>query len=253
MVQALDRLGTARFPVAGIVPHGHFGLGVHRNPDHVRVVVGHLILLTDIVENRLRFLDLLQRFGLLHPSQLERQTIEDLADRVRVRKFLIGPAFLVDQGLPHRFGRHSRVPNGRLELRVRLASRFRQGADVGLQLGDLRLRLAISPRREIVLAGDPGSQFVQSQFHGLVRPAKDPLRPPDVAIEVIEGHLSLKRPAFRPGQLSGRVLERRNDFFGEHFHHDLPGRGSPIPDHREAIRTENTTVNESNFWELPKV
>src|SRR5205085_1538467 len=56
---------------------------------------------------------------------------------------------------------------------------------------------------------------------------------------------------FRPGQLSSRVLERRNDFLREYFHHDLPGRGSPIPDHREAIRTENTTFNESNFRELP--
>jgi hypothetical protein len=236
VIQGLDRVGTARFPVSGIVPHRHFGLGVHRDPDHGRVVVGRLILRTDVVEDRLRFRDLLHRFGLLHPSPLEPQTIEDLADRVPVRKFLIGPAFLVAPGLPHRVGRHSRVPKGRRKPRVRLAFRSRPGADVGLQRGDLRLRLAISPRREIVQAGDPGSQFVPSQFHGLVRPAKDPLRLPEIAIQVIEGHLSLKRPPFRPGQLSRRVLERRNDFLREYFHHDLPGRGSPIPDHREAIR-----------------
>src|SRR3954469_9698202 len=92
---------------------------------------------------------------------------------------------------------------------------------------------------EIVQARDPGSQFVQSQSHGVLRPAKHLLRLPDVAVEVIQGHLSLKRPAFRPGQLPGRVLERRNDFLRETFHHPLPGNGSPIRGHREAIRVES--------------
>ena len=150
VIQGLGRLGTAGFPVPGVVPHRHFGLGVHGNPDHVRIVVGRLILLTDVVEDRIRFLDLLQRFGLLHPPQLVAETVEDLADRVHVRKFLIGPAFLVDERLPHRLGRHSRVQEGRLKLRVRLAFRFRQGPDVGLQLGELRFGLAITPSGEIL-------------------------------------------------------------------------------------------------------
>ena len=93
---------------------------------------------------------LLQRFGLLHPPKLIAQTIEDLADRVRVGKFLVGPAFLVDEGLPHRLGRDSRVQKRRLKLRVRLAFGIRQGPDIG----------TIS--RHIICSGQLFAQFFRS-------------------------------------------------------------------------------------------
>ena len=113
-------------------------------------------------------------------------------------KFLVGPAFLVDEGLPHRLGRHSRVQKRRLKLWVRLAFRIRQGPDVGFQLRRFRFRLVISPSGEIALASDPSSQFVQPQRHGMVRPPEHALRFPDAPVQVVQGHLGLERPALAP-------------------------------------------------------
>ena len=67
MIQGPGSLGRAGLPVPGEVPHIHFGLGVYGNPHDIGGVVRRLILLTDILENRVGFGNLLQRFGLLHP------------------------------------------------------------------------------------------------------------------------------------------------------------------------------------------
>ena len=131
VIQGAGSLGRAGLPVPGEVPHIHFGLGIHGNPHDIGGVVRRLILLTDILENRIGFGNLLQRFGLLHPPQLIPQTVEDHADRVHVGKFLVRPAFLVDEGLPHPLGRDSSVQKRRLKLWVRLAFGIRQSPDVG--------------------------------------------------------------------------------------------------------------------------
>jgi hypothetical protein len=105
-----------------------------------------------------------------------------------VGKFLVGPAFLVDESLPHRFGRDPSVQERRLKLRIRLAFGIRQRADVSFQLRQFLFRLVIAPGGKIPQASDPCSQFVQAQRHSVVRPAEDPFRLPHAPVQVIQCH-----------------------------------------------------------------
>ena len=65
VIQGAGSLGRAALPVPGEVPHIHFGLGVHGNPHDIGGVVRRLILLTDILENRISFGNFFQGLGFL--------------------------------------------------------------------------------------------------------------------------------------------------------------------------------------------
>ncbi len=70
MIHGAGRFGRAALSVSGEVPHVHFGLGVDGDPHDVGGIVRRLVFRAHVVEDRVGWGDLLQRFGLLHPPQL---------------------------------------------------------------------------------------------------------------------------------------------------------------------------------------
>src|SRR5207253_4986344 len=99
----------------------------------------------------------------------------------------------------------------------------------------LRLTAAISLPLAIATGGrightrEAGPQFVQSQEHGPTGPAKHGFCAPSTAVEVVQNHLSLKRPSLGPGQFLGRVFDGGNVRFLQFVHHPLPETSASVP------------------------
>ena len=89
-----------------------------------------------------------------HAAQAVAQPVEDRVDGARSRQVLLAPALLRDQSAAHAGGAQARVGERALKLRIGLAVRVGQRADVALQLRAFGLAPFVAPRREVVHAGD---------------------------------------------------------------------------------------------------
>src|SRR5256886_4417845 len=81
----------------------------------------------------------------------------------------------------------------------------------------------------MVLRGDAGPQFVQSQEHRPTGPAKHGFCSPSTAVEVVQSYLGLKRPSLGPCQFLGRVLDGGNVRLLQFVHHVLPKTSASVP------------------------
>ena len=77
------------------------------------------------------------------------------------------------QSFAHRLGRHPRIGQRRLELRIGLALRIDQGVDFVYQFRVLLFGFAPAASREIVHAANPGAEFVQPGIDGIPPPTED--------------------------------------------------------------------------------
>lgn len=146
----------------------------------------------------------------MYPLQAIALAVENHAQGVLMRQLLVGPVFLIDQGLTHRFGRQAGVLESALKLRIGLAVRFHQRENILQQLGLNLFALAPTTLRKIVDSGDSGAQLVQTQGERFTGPTKDDLRLARTPPEVVQGYLRLKLPPLRPGQLSRGVAYHLN-------------------------------------------
>ena len=154
MIVCLGGLFPARFAAAGEIPQVHFCLAIDGNPQGILALVRRLVFPLDVLENRIRLSNSLDRFGLLHTPQTVSQAVEDVADGFFTGQFLVFPAFLLDQRLTHGFGRDPGVPEGGLKLGILLALRFGQGPDILFQPRNFFFGFAIATRRRIIQTRD---------------------------------------------------------------------------------------------------
>ena len=107
MVVGLHGLFGTRGATARGIAQIHFGFGVDGDTQRILAAIRCLVDRIKVTEtcpelgrrDCVRFLDLFQRLGFLHPAQAVTQTIQNVADGFSARQAFLFPAIVRDKGV----------------------------------------------------------------------------------------------------------------------------------------------------------
>src|SRR5262249_27626016 len=158
----------------------------------LRVVLVALVDGSDVIEDGVGLLQLLQRFGLLDASQAVAQAVEDVPHGALAGQAAVGVALLILHRLQDFPSAQVGVAAGGLDFGVGLGVRLDEDADVGGELGVLDLGAGPGAGGEVLDAADAGSGLVLAGGNGVAVEAEASFGRAGTAVAQSVGDLGLE-------------------------------------------------------------